>query len=127
MSPPSAITPASAHPYRNATASIDHTISPSRNKPIPLTSPPPHPQPPAPIPELPAPPPPPLVDRKPPLPVIMATTEDGTNITVLAREVAAVLSQGQLEARGGNRDTGSSNSSSRVESPAPPRYRATMT
>ncbi|KAG6831373.1 hypothetical protein H0H87_005303 [Tephrocybe sp. NHM501043] len=131
MSAPSTLTPLTpAHPYSSATPITEHsstensTTSPSRPRPLPQLSPPrPPPQLPASPPKPPVPPPPPpLEDHKPPLPVVEART----NINELAREVAAVLSQGQLEVRGISRDASSGSSPNRVESPAPPRYRATI-
>ncbi|KAG6860906.1 hypothetical protein C0995_006160 [Termitomyces sp. Mi166 len=122
---PSSFTPSppvSAHPYSTATPTISGVnssptmrtrVSPSSSQSRP--SPPPRP----PLPPVPT--TPPLAEQKHPPPVKTSSAEDGSHIRALAREVAVMLSQEQLNG-GGN--TNPRHSVDRGESPAPPGYRA---
>lgn len=108
--------------------------SPPARRVAPPVLPTPPPPPPAPLAAATAPvpppqPPAPSVDKKVPTPERDAGSP---NIHVLAREVAAVLLQSPQQPAGaqpsnvGNRTSSSMNSLNRTESPAPPRYRASV-
>ncbi|KAG6900192.1 hypothetical protein C0993_001708 [Termitomyces sp. T159_Od127] len=139
FSPP----PDSTHPYSTATPRVSNFNStasssssspsspPTRTTSIRRPPLPPVPAPPVPTPPVPAPPArtvpnpsPRAAERKLPHPPVRSSTlEDGGDIRALAREVAAVLSQGQFN---GDRDASYVNSVNRRESIPPPGYRSAI-
>ncbi|KAG6879576.1 hypothetical protein C0992_001190 [Termitomyces sp. T32_za158] len=115
--------PVSTHPYSTATPRVsDFNLSspPTRTKSLRRLPPTPLPLPPPTVPKTNS----PMAERKLPLPPARANTlENGGDIHALAREVVAVLSQGQSD---GSRDASYRYSINRGESPAPPGYRSVI-